>query len=203
MVEPREAVALLWEAKKKLKDAWGWDLQDPKRYPINTSYELAQLRASLTLQVRTRRVKIVGHLMKPRKLADLVPEKLIKTTWEEQNRGTYLDALKRAAVIDFKKHKESWKVFQGIVRATETAFLVNFLGHEVLPKPKVSILHRGLNQIARDVGLQGLTGSGFAELLDDLCPCEIRNHEGAVRKLWRRSPLIRLSKPSITKQLKR
>lgn len=201
MVEPREAVARLWEAKKKLKDAWGWDLQDPKGYPINTSYALSQARASLTLRVRTRRVKILGRLKKPRKLADLVPEKLIKTIWEEQNRGTYLDALRRASVIDIKKHQESWKVFQGIVRATETAFLVNFLGNVVLSKPKVSILHRGLNKIARDVGLQGLTRSGFAEFLDDLCTCEITNHEGAVRKLWRRSPLIRLSKRSVTKSL--
>jgi hypothetical protein len=195
MVEPREAVALLWEAKKQLKDAWKWDQQYPKTYPINTSYALSEVRAKLSMQARSRHVKILSRLKKPRKLADLVPEKLIKTIWEEQNRGTYLDALRRAAVVDFKKHKESWKVFQGIVRAMETAFLVNFLGHEVLPKPKVSILHRGLNQIARDVRLQGLTGSGFAEFLDDLCPCGIMNHEGAVRKLWRRSPLIRLSKP--------
>jgi hypothetical protein len=195
MVEPEEAVTLLWVAKKRLKAAWKWDQQDPMRYPINTSYALSEVRASLSMRVRSHRVKMLGLPKKPRKLADLAPEKLIKTIWEDQNRGTYQDALRRAALVEFKKHKESWKVFQGIVRAMETAYLVNYLGYEVLQKPKVSILHRGLNRIAWDVKLQGLTGSGFAEFLDDLCPCGITNHDGVVRKLWRRSPLIRLSKP--------
>ena len=122
----------------------------------------------------------------PRSLAELVPEKLVKTIWEEHHSGTFRDAIRRAAGVH-RDEQKSWKAFQGIIRAMEVAYLVSYIGDELLPKPKVSILHRGLDRIAKAGGLEGQTEEGFAEFLDDLCPCGIRRHKEAVRKLWSRS----------------
>jgi len=131
--------------------------------------------------------------MVPTTFAELVPEKFVKAIWEDQHSGRYSDALKRAALIDFNKHQEGWKVFQTIVRAIEAAYLVNVVGIELLPKPKVNILHRGLSLIGARAGLKGQTITGFAEFLDSLCPCGLLDHREAVRKLWSRSSNTRRS----------
>ncbi len=76
----------------------------------------------------------------------------------------------------------------------EITYLVRFFGVELMPKPKVNILHRGLDQIAKAAGLEGQTEEGFAEFLDDLCPCGITRHKEAIRKLSSRSSQIRRPK---------
>lgn len=80
-----------------------------------------------------------------------------------------------------------WKVFQGIIRAIEAAYWIEFFGDDIRPMPKVSFLHRGLKQLAIEAGLRDQTRGGFAEFLDDLCPCGLRNHREAVRKLESRA----------------
>jgi hypothetical protein len=81
----------------------------------------------------------------------LAPEKLIKSISEEQHASTNRDALRKAAPVDIKEQNLSWKVLQSLVRAVETAYLVNFSEIELLPKPKVNILSRGLAQLAAKV----------------------------------------------------
>jgi hypothetical protein len=61
-------------------------------------------------------------------------------------------------------------------------------------KAKGDILHRGLNEIAKAAGIEDQTEAGFAEFLDDLCPCGLKNHREAVRKLASRSTRMRRSK---------
>jgi hypothetical protein len=129
--------------------------------------------------------------LNPRTLADLVPEEGIGAVWEEYNSGTFKDAIRRAAQIDYNNTKKSWKLFKTITRAIEATYLARFLGPEFLSKPKVSILHAGLDQIAKAAGLEGQTQAGFAEFLDDLCPCELKSHKGAVRQLSKRSARFR------------
>jgi hypothetical protein len=192
LAESPEAVALLLEAKKRLRSAWISDQKDSKGYPIDTSYVLAQIQANLLAPNLRKRVRL-QILKEPTTLAELIPEKLIKAIWEDHHSGTYRDALRKAALFDFREHDMSWKIFQSIVRAMETAYLVNFFGHELLPKPKVNILHRGLSQIASMIGLKGQTVEGFAEFIDDLCPCGRGHNKEAIRKLWSRTPRIRLS----------
>lgn len=193
LVEPPEAWPYLLKAKKSLQTAWVWDKEDSKRYPINTLCALAQIQTDLSAPKAPKRVRL-RILKKPTTFAELVPEKLIKALWEEQHSGTYHAALERAAPADFEKWDESLKAFQSIVRAIEAAYRVNFLGIELLPKPKVNILHQRLQQIAILIGLEGLTRSGFAEFLDRLCPCGLLDHKGAVRKSWARSLKTRRSK---------
>lgn len=97
----------------------------------------------------------------------------------------------RAAPKSPKDIDKSWKVLQQILRAMEEAYRVRYWGLEFLAKPKANILHKGLDEIAKAAGLEDLTERGFAEFLDDLCPCGLRNHREAIRKLSRRSPQMR------------
>jgi hypothetical protein len=72
-------------------------------------------------------------------------------------------------------------------------YLVDYMGLEILQHPKVNILHKGLNEVAKTAGLGDQTERGFAEFLDDLCPCGLKKHREAVRKMSSRS--IRMRRP--------
>jgi hypothetical protein len=178
---------LLWQSKSQLEIAWKRDKMFGNQYPINTHHVIAELKRKLSKRRPGGQVWRMLIHKAPNRLAELVPEKLIKSVWQNQHEGSFLSAIRRAAdggtVND---PKQGWKAFQEIIRAVETAYLVGQLGFEFLPRPKVSILHRGLDQVERTADL-GLTEEGFAGFLDDLCPCGRRNHGGAVRKLSSRS----------------
>jgi hypothetical protein len=184
-VDPPELVRVLEDAKGQLKTAWELDQNDSK-YPINTAYMLSDIQSRLRSAPNETKQVELRPPRKPTKLDDLVPKKLVERIWEEQHSGTYLDAIRKAALTDYKGQDKSCQVFQSIVRAIEIAYLVNFLGTEFLPKPKISILHRGLQRISILAGLQGQPPRGFAKFLDDLCPCRLENHLGAARKLQSR-----------------
>jgi hypothetical protein len=194
-IESEEALRILREAKERLKTAWEWDRKDQTGYPINTSYALAEIQGSLSRGPGNTNTTVrLTEPRPPRTMAELIPEKLVKRIWEEHHSGSFREALRRAAGFDREGQEKSWKAFQGIIRAMEIAYLVSFFGLELLPKPKVNILHRGLDQIAKAAGLEGQTEEGFAEFLDDLCPCGIRRHKEAIRKLSSRSSQIRRPK---------
>jgi hypothetical protein len=193
-VDLKEDLTFLRKAQKRLESAWKCDGRDPKSYPINTSYALAEIEESLSIQPRDTNFTVRAS-KEPRSLAELVPEELIKTVWEEHHAGTFEEAIRQAAGVSFAELPKSWKAFQGIIRAMETAYLASFFGDEFLPKPKVSILHRGLARITRAAGLELETDAAFAEFLDGFCPCGIRRHKEAVRKLSSRS--ARISRPKI------
>ena len=185
-IESKETVKLLWEARERLKTAWEWDRKDPRSYPINTSYALAQILESLSMQPRDKNTTMrLAKRKKPTSLAQLIQENVVKTVYEDHHADTLREAIRVAGEVqDWKK---SWRAFQGIIRAIEMAYVAHYFGEELLPKPKVSILHRGLARIAKASGLEGQTEEGFAEFLDDLCPCGLRSHREAVRKLRSRS----------------
>jgi hypothetical protein len=125
-------------------------------------------------------------------LAELLPEKLIAATWEEYNSGTFLSVVEKAARVDDTNNEEAGQAFQSILRAMELAYFAKCLGHEVLPRTKVNILHGGLYKIARSAGYIGFTQRGFSEFLDDLCPCGLKSHGGAVKKLASRNRRFKL-----------
>src|SRR3989442_13256792 len=91
-IESEEVKNLLRNARERLKTAWGWDRKYPKSYPINMSYALAEIQRSLSKQPRKKKIRVRLPKPKepkaPRRLAELVPEKLVKTIWEEHHSGT-------------------------------------------------------------------------------------------------------------------
>jgi hypothetical protein len=156
---------------------------------------LAEIRESLQMQIEPRDGGSIPPKPKkvvvPKRLGELIPEKVVEAVWEEHHTGAFRDALRLASVTNYEEIEKCWKAFQGIIRAMELAYLARFFGEEALPKPKISILHRGLDQVAKAAGLGEQSEEGFAEFLDDLCPCGLIQHRDAVRKLWSRSPRIR------------
>jgi hypothetical protein len=109
--------------------------------------------------------------------------------WSDNHSGAFEDAIRESIPDNWEDSelRKSRKAFKGILHAVEGAYAVSVYGVEVLPKPKASILHRGLRKIAEAAGLGEQTNVGIAEFFDDLCPCGIRNHKQALQKLSDRS----------------
>jgi hypothetical protein len=126
-------------------------------------------------------------------LSDLIPEKTVRIVWREYHAASFEQMLQKACSIGRGNVSlsDGWKAFKAIERAMEIAYLVTFYGDDFLTKPKNNILHRGLDRIAKMAGLRGQTRTGFAQFLDDLCPCGLKNHKEAVRKLEFRTPQMR------------
>src|SRR5271156_3768468 len=123
----------LWEAKELLKSAWDSDRKSPRRYPMDTSWALAEIEQSLAKKKPDKPTKIsLRKWLNPRTLAALVPEAQISAVWEEYNSGTFKNAIKLAAEINYKNTKKSWKLFKTIIRAIEATYQARFLGHEFL-----------------------------------------------------------------------
>lgn len=118
----------------------------------------------------------------PKRLSELVDEKTIRTVYEQQNAGTYREALKLAASGD-RKASLAWRK---ILHAVEAAYFINHYGDDAAPKPRVHFLHRELLEIADATDLKELTHQGFAEFLDDVCPCDKNHKTDAIRKLRKR-----------------
>jgi hypothetical protein len=187
----RSAHQTQWAARGLLKSAWDSDQKSPRQYPMDTSWALAQVEQSVAKYKPDKPTRIsLRKLLNPRTLAELVPEAQISAVCEEYNSGTFKNAIKLAAKINYENTKKSWKLFKTITRAIEATYLASFLGHEFLSKPKVNILHTGLYRIAQATELADQNKEGFAQFLDDICPCGLKNHKGAVRKLLERSERI-------------
>ena len=186
-LESPEVINLLWKSRERLKVAWKRDQEHPKSYPVNTSFALAEIRLGVTGQPAVRPVKHLRLPTTPRRLTELVSERTVKAIWEENHSGRFEDAIAQAAATDRENPNRSWKIFQSIIRAIESAYLVDYVSLDLLQRPKVNILHTGLHEIAKAAGIGDQTEKGFAEFLDDLCPCGLKNHREAVRKLFSRS----------------
>lgn len=190
-IESPDIVSLLSQAKEQLRIAWELD-KKYKTYPMNTSYLFAHLRGELArnasgkLPVKQRRKhRLVWRT--PKTLSELVPEPLVRSIWEDHHSGSFDDAVRVAGQLGYTGGDRPWKVFREILNAMEVAYYVVFYGPEILSMPKVSILHRELKQVAIEADLKDQKREGFAEFLDDLCPCGLKNHREAVRKMESRS----------------
>jgi hypothetical protein len=191
-VEP-EIRKTLMAGREHLRRAWEHDQTDKNSYPINTAWALAQIRERVSGRPASKKPKTLRlRFKRPTTLAELVPDDLIKSVWEENHNSSFESAIMQADDTNDDKHDRSRKAFKGIIRAIEIAYFGRYWGWELLRRPKVSILHRGLDEIARRADLGG-TEKGFVEFLDDLCPCGLK-HKEAVRKLMSRSETIRRPK---------
>jgi hypothetical protein len=188
LIDLETARQVLWRAKEPLKAAWTEDQKDPRGYPMNTSWALGRIEEDISLLFGKKKAQMRrrGH-RKPKKLEQLVPSELVKMIWEDHHAGAFETAIVRAASTTYDAPQKSWKAFKGIMHAIQMAYNYHYWGWETLPMPKVNILHKGLDEIANAAGLEDLTNEGFANFLDRLCPCGLRDHRGAVRQMRRRS----------------
>jgi hypothetical protein len=198
LVDDPEHKEILWQGKKYLQTAWTRDQKDPRSYPINTSWTIVHIQAQLENRPLTTMSGPIRPRKEPRGLRDLLPEKTMERLWGDHHSETYQDGIRAAVPGKFESSetwsteiRRSWKAFQKLLRIMEQAWLLEYMGWEFLRKPKVNILHIGLHEISKAAGLRDQNLEGFAEFLDDLCPCGLREHKGAIRKLGMRSTAVR------------
>jgi hypothetical protein len=191
-LESQAILRFLWVAKKWLATAWKWDSEDPSSYPMNTSHALSEIKEGLVQGFRKARSnRPLPKPIQPSSLAELIPEDLVRSIWEDNHSMSFAAAIKVASGFQGDSATMSSRTFAQILRAMEIAFQVSRFGYKAMARPKVNILHQGLCQIASAAGLQGLTRAGLAQFLDDLCPCGLKSHKEALRKLAFRSQLKR------------
>jgi hypothetical protein len=183
---------ILLNAKDPLRIAWEQDQAHRRTYPINTSYALFQILDSLSWRSRkTDKKASLPEPKTPKSLAELIPEELVRAIWEEHHNGSLNAAIGKAAGLGCGQYEMSGKVFSQILKTMEIAYSVNRFGTDLLPRPKTNILHRGLQTIAKAaISEDDLDEKWFSELLDYLCPCPLKRHREAVRKLQSRSKEI-------------
>lgn len=179
-VKSREIQESLPIAQDMLKVAWRYDQMHPKSYPLNTVYALAQIVAGLSTErpPKRRRTRLLVAKA-PKTLAELIPEASVRHAWEDQHSGTFDDAVRVAGSFDTSE-KERDKTLKGILNAMETAFWVSRYGYDILSRPKINILHKGLKRIAKVAGLEK---NHHAAFFNYMCPCGLGDHKEAVRKL--------------------
>jgi hypothetical protein len=184
-----DARQILLNAKEPLRTAWEQDQKCPTTYPVNTTSALLKILDSLLGQpLKTNEKTPLPEPKVPKSLAELIPEDLVRTIWREHHNGSLNTAIAKAAGFGCGQNEESEKIFSQIIKTMENAYKVTRFGTDLLPKPKTSILHRGLEKIARAaMSEDDLDENWFAELLDYLCPCGLGRHREAVRKLQSRS----------------
>lgn len=184
-IEDDLARCVLEQAAETLKWAWGIDKNYPKSYPVNTSHVFEQIAEQLRHEPGEHKpFKLPPPPPPPQSLFDLVDDKMISAVYEDQNDGSYKDALRRAA--DFGGGA-SWRK---ILRAVDAAYAIGHYGDEAAPKPRVHFLHRNLLALLESpiVGekLQDLRLEGIQDFFDDLCPCGTEHTAEAIRKLRKR-----------------
>jgi hypothetical protein len=164
---------------------WAWRTDGRGRgdsYPLNTDYFFGELKLRLREQSTLQESPKLSLALPvpPRHLADLINEKTVMGVYEEQNEGSYEDALRQAA-LGFGGGHRAW---QKIRRAIDWAYQIDYLGLEATPKPRLQFLHRHLLEVAELVEIDDLKHEGIAEFLDDICPCGVKQHNpDAIRKL--------------------
>jgi hypothetical protein len=120
---------------------------------------------------------------KAENLTDLIEEKTVKAVYEDQNSGSYKDALRKASAGG----KQGRVIWRKLLRSIDWAYEIGIRGAEVAPMPRVHFLHRELLDIVTFLELdRDFTSEGLAEFFDDLCPCGKKHQAEAIRKLGKR-----------------
>jgi hypothetical protein len=131
-----EQVAILEEGAEALKQAWQWDHEHPKSYPLNTDHALWETKLQLKERHRRRKRTKLPAYRRPKHLHDFVNEGVVRRLYEQQHSDSYQDALEQAA-DGFAAGFAAWNK---IVNCLPAAYLVEFGVEEMLPKPKVNLL---------------------------------------------------------------
>lgn len=185
-IDDRRALPIFDDYAELLGWAWERDQKSPKSFPLNTDNTFADLKAALK-ELKSGPFKgkrgLPAPPPPPETFAELIDERVLAAVYEDQNTGSYKDALKKAA----KLSDGGFRTFHKLLRAFEAAYLVCYSGDHATPKPKVNFLHRRLLEITELEILQGLTLSGLVGFFNDMCPCGKKHRVDAIRKLKSRA----------------
>jgi hypothetical protein len=176
---------VLEDSEEEIKWAWSEDNKHKKAYPRNTDSVFAEINQRLLegrqnkLAIEPRPRKLPRPRGVPKRLSDLVEERIVKAVYEDRNSGSYKDALKLAGTRE-KRSRSAWRKIR---YAIDVAYRIHMAGDDSIPSPRVHFLHRSLLEIAYAQGITEQTYEGILEFLDDLCPCGKKHKPDAIRKL--------------------
>lgn len=173
----------LENAAKELKESWSIDSGDPRLYPFITEFALNDLRGRIRNRPRSTKLPPVPEPPpKAENLTDLIEEETVRAVYEDQNSGSYKEALRKASVGG----KQGLVVWRKILRSIHRAYEIGIHGAEIAPMPRVHFLHREILDLVTLLKLNDLTSEGLVEFFDDLCPCGKKHQTDAIRKLGKR-----------------
>ena len=178
-----QMVSHLEGAVKELKETWSLESGDSRSYPFVTLILLNELKGRIANQIRSTKLPAVPKPRpEPEKLMDLIEEKIVKAVYEDQNSGSYKDALKKASAGGRQGHA----VWRKVLRSIDRAYVIGIDGLDFVPMPKLNVLHRELLDIMKLLKINDITREGFAEFFDDMCPCGENHKPDTIRKLGSR-----------------
>ena len=182
-IDDRRVRDVLEDATGGLAWAWNLDKKSPKTFPVNTWYQFVQIDERLKNKTIARKgIKAPPPPPPPKKLSDLVDDATIRAAYEDQNEGSYENALVQAR----GGFGAGYRALRKIIRALDLAYLIIYQGIEQAPKPRVHFLHRSLLELVDSLQLRHLTHEGIVEFFDDVCPCGVKHRTDAIRKLRKR-----------------
>jgi nitrate reductase beta subunit len=183
----KEKMGLLLASRDQIRKAWQRDERGKKGFPLNTQYLLWELEARLQGVWRERKAgKIqVPYPKAPKRLRDILSEKIVSQVHEYLHEEPFQDALEELHAAD-----AHWAALKRIQDTIVTALEVGQFGEQTLPKPRGNWLHRQMLRLIRAATSEHFTDSEMAELFEYLCPCGAQHSRETVKKFrWRHSRL--------------
>jgi hypothetical protein len=146
---------------------------------MNTWYMFIQIDEQFYEKpIRRSGIRIPPSPPPPKSFCELVSEATIRAIYENQNEGSYKEALVKAST-----QYEGFSEWRKLLRAVDAAYMVAQYGFDAQPRPRVHFLHRRLLGMADSASLRDLTLEGLVEFFDDVCPCGRKHTQDAIRKL--------------------
>jgi hypothetical protein len=159
--------------------AWRIDKSGSGDYPMSTARLIGELKSKL-YGWRPRRIRKLPALKTPKRLSDILDEKLVRDVYEYLHEEPLKNAFARFNT------KEGGRAFDKISEAVVVALDVSRLGEQGLPRPRGNWLHRQLLELAAAAKLRHLTDRDMAEFFNDLCPCGATHTRETMKKFRQR-----------------
>jgi hypothetical protein len=181
---PKRKIKLLLESREEIRVAWERDNRGTEGFPMNTAHLLGEIEARLK-GWRQPTVRSVPYPKAPRRLLDILPERVVRQVHEYLHEEPFTDAVGELLLDD-----AVMKALERIKETIETALYFYRFGEQALPKPRGNWLHRQILSFIQSSTSEKFTDSELAELFDYFCPCGSGHNREAMKKFrWRQSRL--------------
>ena len=178
-------IKLLLESKEQIRQAWEWDDNGTKSFPMSTAHLVDEIEAKIKgWRPRKRRkgLKLIRSQL-PTRLRDILPEKTVQQVHEYLYEEPFKEALAELHPADARS-----EAFERIRNTILNALRVEDIGYEVLPKPRGNWLHRQLLGVLTTAAPGKFSDSDMAKLFDYFCPCGTAHNRETMKKFrWRLS----------------
>lgn len=178
---PKRNIKLLLELKNQIRQAWDWDDQGTKSFPMNSAHLFYEIETRLNGRRPSIRRKGKGIVVKtPTQLRDILPERTVQQVHEYLHEEPFKEAL-----AELRSDARS-QAYERIRNTILNALRVEDIGYEVLPKPRGNWLHRQLLGVLAAAAPGKFSDSDMAKLFDYFCPCSTKHNREAIKKFrWR------------------